>query len=140
MGIKDIKVRPITDDDMVEISEWFVKRKWSKPPSGGMLPETGYVAEENGKMLSVGWLYVTNSSVGIIDWVATAPDVGILGLISIKPLLRYIEEVTKGAEHQGVNNFLYFTSNEKLAKYIKKKCGFKIAESGMHLCVRNRRG
>ena len=120
---------------MLEVSEWFASRKWPRPPQGAMLPETGSIAELGGRKLSLAWLSITNSSVGIVDWIATNPDAGVKGLISIKALIDHIE----GISREGVSSFLHFTPNDKLALYLKKKCGFKIAEKGINLCIRNTR-
>lgn len=131
MSLKGITIRLVHDDDLVEICEWFSARKWPVPPNGNMLPESGYVAVQNGKLLSVAWLYITNSSVGIIDWIATNPDAGAVGIISVKKLLNYIEDVSRG--HVGV--FMHFTPNDRLARFLKRKCGFKITEKA-NICVR----
>lgn len=131
--LKDIRVRPITDDDFPEISEWFVKRRWSVPPVGKMLPETGYVAVSGEKLLAVAWLYITNSQVGIIDWIATNPEAGIAGLVSVKKLVEYMEAVSAGS----ANVFMHFTPNDKFARYLKGKCRFKITEKA-NVCVRRR--
>jgi hypothetical protein len=135
MALRDITVRHLEDDDLVEVSEWFASRKWPYPPQGAMLPKTGFIAELNGKKLSVAWLYVTNSSVGIVDWIATNPNVGVKGLISIKKLIDHIEDISR----ESVASYLHFTPNEKLARYLKKNCGFKIAEKGINLCIRTAR-
>lgn len=133
MNLKDIQIRMIEDDDFPEISEWFVKRRWPVPPVGQMLPETGYVAFKGEKLLSVAWLYITNSQVGIIDWIATNPDAGPIGTASIKKLVEYIETVSEGS----TNVFMHFTPNDKLAKFLKKNCRFKTTEKA-NICVRRR--
>jgi hypothetical protein len=133
--VKNLTIRKIDDDDMLEISEWFSSRKWPVPPSGKMLPESGYVAVRDGKLLSVAWLYITNSQVGIVDWIATNPSAGPHGLISVTRLIDYIEDLSKGY----INVFMHFTPNHKLAKFLKRKCGFKIAETDVNICIRRRR-
>jgi len=123
--LKDLKVRPIEDGDFVSVSEWFVKRSWPVPPAGQMLPESGFVAfTPDGKLHAVAWLYVTNSQLGIIDWIATNPDSdGMLGLVGVKKIIDWIERVA-----DGINVFLHFTPNDRLAKFLKGKCRFKISE------------
>lgn len=126
-----IKIRLITDDDLVEVSNWFAARKWPVPPNGKMLPDTGYVAEKGGQLLSVAWLYITNSNVGIVDWIATNPDAGAQGIISIKKLLQHIEDISRGS----ITSFMHFTPNDKFARFLKRKCGFKTTEKA-NICVR----
>lgn len=130
--LKDITIRLIQDEDFAEVSEWFTKRKWPVPPAGKMLPESGFVAEQGGKLLSVAWLYVTNSQVGIIDWIATSPDAGSAGIISVKRLIDHIEEISVDT-----NVFMTFVPSDKFAQYLKKKCRFKITEQA-NVCVRRR--
>ncbi len=134
--MKNVLIRDITDDDMPEISEWFAARKWTVPPGGKTLPETGYVAVDSvsNRLLSVAWLYITNSDVGIVDWIATAPESGAKGLISVIDLLEFIE----GVSVSRCNVFMHFTPNAKLARFLKRKCGFKIAETGVNICTRRR--
>lgn len=133
MNLKDIQIRDITDDDLLEVSEWFAKRRWPVPPAGSMLPDTGYIAYRGDKLLSVAWLYITNSQVGIIDWIATNPDAGPVGTASIKKLVDYIE----GISGDSTSVFMHFTPNDKLAKFLKKNCRFKTTEKA-NICVRRR--
>lgn len=131
--MKDVIVRLIQDEDLPEISEWFVARKWPVPPAGKMLPESGYVAEKDGKLLAVAWFYLTNSQVGIVDWIATNPTTMTLGLRSLIKILEHIEKISAGR----TNVFMHFTPNEKLATFLKRKCGFKVTEKA-NVCVRRR--
>ena len=133
--MKNLTIRKIEDEDMLEISEWYSSRKWPVPPAGKMLPESGYVAVKDGKLLSVAWLYITNSQVGIVDWIGTNPTSGPHGLISVVKLIDYIEEISKGY----INVFLHFTPNHKLSRFLKRKCGFKITETEVDMAVRRRR-
>jgi len=134
MAIKDIIVRDLEDDDLAEVSEWFTSRNWNVAPQGKVLPDSGYVAVHNGKLLSVAWLYVTNSEVGIIDWIATNPEEPRLGIISVKKLIRHIEMISEGR----IRTFLSFIPNDKFAQYLKRKCGFKITEKDVNICSRTR--
>lgn len=122
MSLNDVTVRHLEDDDMVEVSGWFSERKWRVPPQKEMLPETAYVAEWDGKLLSVIWLYVTNSGICILDWVATNPKYPIRGIRSLKKVTEFAEEVAMKVDKRA---FIHFTHNDKLAKHLNKKCGFK---------------
>lgn len=132
LDLKNIEVRGLTDEDMPEVTEWFATRKWRVPPAGQMLPKTGYVATKGGQLLSVAWLYITNSQVAIIDWIATSPERGYVAIASVKKLLATIE-----TEAAGATVFMHFTPNDKLAKFLDKKCGFKTTEKA-NVCVRRR--
>lgn len=134
--MKNVTIRQLHDEDLIEVSEWFAKRKWSRPPSGKGLPDTGYVAvAESGQLLSVAWLYITNSDVGIIDWMCTNPDAGQTeGLRSIAKLIDFIEAVSA----ERCNLFMHYTPNAKFARFLGKKCRFKTTETGVNLCFRRR--
>lgn len=134
--MKNVTIRLIQDDDMLEVSEWFAARKWPIPPSAKTLPETGYVAQgEDGRLLSVAWLYITNSDVGIVDWICSNPAAGQTeGLRSIVKLVDFIEAVSFGR----CNVFMHFTPNAKFARFLGKKCRFKTTETGVNLCFRRR--
>jgi hypothetical protein len=125
MRIKDIKVRDLTDDDMLEVTSWYVDRRWAYPPNPDILPQTAYVAELDGKLLAVIWLYVTNSRLGILDWVATSPKSGHRGIVAVKKIVDYIEELATVDGQGTLNTLIHFTHNDKLASYFNKKCGFK---------------
>lgn len=124
MAIKDIIVRPVVDEDYIEISEWLKDRKWPMPPARGSLPATGYIAEENGKPLAAGFLYLTNSSIGIFDWLSTNPESGYRGLVGLKKISEYIKRVSDPE----VSVILSFQGNGKLANYMSKKLGYKKVE------------
>lgn len=133
-SLKDIKVRLLTDDDMVEISEWFKARKWSYGPAPKILPESAYVAELNGQLLSVVWVYVTNSGLALMDWIATNPNSGVRGLISVQKLFRYVENIFK--ESDGVSACISYAHSDKLAKYLAKKCGYKVDSKKVNMCMK----
>jgi hypothetical protein len=134
--MKGVTIREIRDEDFVEVSDWFAARKWQIPPSAKTLPETGYVAQkDDGTLLAVAWLYITNSDVGIVDWICSNPSAGMAqGLRSIVKLIDFIEAVSAGR----CNVFMHFTPNTKFAKFLGKKCRFKTTETGVNLCFRRR--
>jgi hypothetical protein len=131
--LKDVIIRLIQDDDFAEVAEWFVARKWPVPPAGKMLPDSGYVAEKDGELLAVAWFYLTNSQVGIVDWICTNPKSMTLGLRSVIKILQHIEKISS----ERTNVFMHFTPNDKLAAFLKRKCGYKVTEKA-NVCVRRR--
>lgn len=118
-------VRQLTPDDMMEVSQWFVKRKWPLPPNEGILPNTGYVAQrDDGKLLSVAWLYLTNSKLALIEWTATNPDEPVAGIKSLSNVVDYIKHITK----DNVTCLMQLIPNKKLSRHYQKKMGFKKSE------------
>lgn len=120
MGLTDIVIRDLRDEDMPAVTEWYVARKWRVPPSPNALPSTAYVAHDSEMLLGVVWLYLTNSGIAMVDWIATNPASGAKGLISISKILKYIESIIDDR----VTVLMHFTSNEKLSKFFGRKCGF----------------
>lgn len=120
----DFLVRDINDDDLVTVSEWFARRKWPVPPSPAILPKTGYVAERNGEPVAVAWLYITNSSLGLVEWSATDPESGIVGLRGLKKVMDHIKKISEPR----VKVLFQFVPNKKLAKYMEKRFGFRKSE------------
>lgn len=124
MAIKDIIVRQIQDEDYLDISEWLKDRKWPIPPGKGVLPVTGYIAVDGKNKLAAGYLYVTNSSVGILDWLVTNPKAGFKGSVALKRIDEHVKKITK----DNVTTILHFCANDKLAKYMCKKLNYKTAD------------
>jgi len=117
-----ILVRDIQDDDMPEVSSWFATRKWPKIKQAS-LPPTGYVAFDGGnnKLLAVTWLYITNSSLALLEWHATAPDAGVKGLRGIQKIIQHVKDVSDGK----TTTIIDICSNDKLSAMITNKCGFR---------------
>lgn len=65
----DIEVRRYRDDDYDTLSNWF--HKWGLPiPCKHQLSTTGFIVPG----MAAGFLYLTNSSIGIIDSYISDPD------------------------------------------------------------------
>ena len=126
-----IKVRLLTDDDMVEVSGWFKDRHWKIQPTSRTLPESGYLALDDDKPVAVVWLYLTNSGIGILDWMQSKPNSGERGVFAVKKLMDYVEDISRGSIH----SLIHHTPNDKLANYLKKSCGFRLAGKE-NMCVR----
>lgn len=130
-----IIVRDIVDEDFTYIGDWFKNRKWPMPPVKGILPKTGYVAEHNGNPVAVGWVYLTNSSMAFIEWTATNPKSGIIGLRGIKKIVDHIKALTEG----NYEIFMQFVPSKKFAKYMETKMGFKKSEEATLMISTRRR-
>jgi len=134
MGLKDITIRELTEDDFLEVSRWFSARKWSHAPAKDILPPLAYVAELDGVLLSVVWVYVTNCGLVLLDWFATNPESGSRGIISVKKLTKYVVGVME--ESGTTTACISYTHNDKLAEYLDKKCGFKKDSMKVNMCYK----
>ena len=134
MALKDITVRELTDDDMIEVSEWFKSRKLSHAPAPRILPESAYVAELEGQLLSVVWVYATNSGLVLMDWIATNPRAGNRGIISVQKLFKHVEAIFKRSDK--VSACISYAHNDKLARYLEKRCGYKLDSQKVNMCMK----
>jgi hypothetical protein len=66
--------RPFKEADLPEVIRWFVDIEWPLPAVENLFPNLGFIVEEEGKLLSCGWLYTTQTSLAFLSWTATNPD------------------------------------------------------------------
>lgn len=115
-------IRPIETEDMLEVSEWFSRRKWPMPPVDQILPRTGFIAISNsGKKLAVAWIYLTNSSMAFIEWTATNPDEPMSGMRALNKIFTHVKETSKNS----VKVLMQFVANKKLESWLTKHQAFK---------------
>ena len=73
---KDLTVRNLKKDDYDFIVKWWKWWRW-KPIPREMLPEnglSGLIVEKNKIKVVAGFIYMTNSTTAILDWVVSNPD------------------------------------------------------------------
>jgi len=106
-------IRPITEDDLPEIFEWFAERKWPMPAIKDIAPQTGLLSEINGVPRACLWFYLTGKSIAFIEWIATNPEieqkVQSAGLIEILSHMQATDD-------SPVKALCFYTKNEKLSR------------------------
>ncbi len=115
MKIKDVKFRLLKEADMPEVSSWFVKHKWPISPGPEILPDTAYIAEIDGVPLAVSWIYLTNSTIFWLEWVATNPNYKVKSIISLKKLSKALLELIPQRhriEDYGMKAFILHLADE----------------------------
>ena len=118
-------IRPITHEDMVEVSDWFSRRKWPMPPVEAILPKTGFLAiSDNGTKLAVAWLYLTNSSLAFLEWTATNPDEPMQGMRALNRLFQHVKDISL----PNVKAIMHLSGNPKMIKWLEKRQAFKNTE------------
>lgn len=130
-------IRLINKEDYEEIAPWFHGHGWQQEPRWEYLPSTGYVCEYKGQMQAVGWLYLTNSLMGVLEYTATNPQAPTIQRVkSLKFLVNFI----KGqAMDLGVRSIIQFIGPDSLAKYYQKHLGFILTDKAT-LAVYNIKG
>ena len=64
----ELTVRTITQKDLEIISEWWYKWHDGQVLSLDMLPNTGFIVENDGKPFGAVFMYITNSNIAAIQW------------------------------------------------------------------------
>ena len=73
MSKNELKLRLITKKDYKTICKWWKWWRWPIIPFE-MLPETGFVVEKNGTSIVSAYLYLTNSTTAILEWIVSNPN------------------------------------------------------------------
>ena len=71
-----LKFRILKEEDYKTICKWWEMWKWPVLPKE-MLPDngkSGYMVEKNGIPIVSGFLYLTNSTGALLEWIVSNPD------------------------------------------------------------------
>jgi len=71
-----LNFRNLNEEDYEVICEWWELWKWPVLPRE-MLPDNGkcgYMVEKNGVPIVSGFLYLTNSTGALLEWIVSNPD------------------------------------------------------------------
>lgn len=119
-----MKVRLFDEKDVKEISRWFESIQWPLPPSDNLLPRDGFVAEDDEDLLACAFLYTTGTSLGIISWINSNPDVsGEIQSEALTSIIKKIQEVCSNIRPQ-ISQLLIHTKSDKFSHKLKG-LGFK---------------
>lgn len=124
------------DEDHAMIAEWWTRQGWPVIPLH-LLSTTGYIIwdDETTTPLCAGWLYIQNSSWGLVEWIVSNPDAGIKKkAAAIRFLVSHLKEV--GAS---VGNPILFTfTKQRGLRKTLERAGFKVSDENMtHLVISN---
>jgi len=114
----ELNIRVLKDSDWDTLVSWWIAWKdWGNHPSKEMLPQNGtggLMVELDGKAIVSGFLYLTNSKVGWIEWVVSDPNYkGDNKKEAIELLIHGLEDVAK---KQGCEIILSVGRNKSLIK------------------------
>lgn len=124
-----MEIRPYKSDDYDKIKGWWESYGWP-PVQPHMLSSTGMVVED----LCAGWLYQTDSSIALLEWVVGNPaaDKEERG----KAIDFLIETATKLAKLNGFKLMFTFTNSKKLINRMNENHSFIITDTNMTNLVR----
>ena len=121
-----ISSRIFVDSDYEIISPWYTAHGWPTAPQLAMLPMgTGIIVEDGNGPLAAGFLYITNSPIGIFEWLVTKPGIGMQIKRIFMQLFAALEAMTK--EH-GVVKVMHMT-DPKFSQFLQKFTGFEYSET-----------
>jgi hypothetical protein len=110
--------------DYETVVPWFTARGWPEAPPEKFLPPTGIIIEDSEGPCCVGFLYLSNSPIGFLDWVSTRPDLKRGGLKALDFFFPVAKEAAKGI---GVERVIHMAL-PKYANVISKRYGFTEVE------------
>ena len=114
-----MKVRLFGDEDVKEVSRWFKDVQWPLPPTANLLPREGFIAEADGVQLACAFLYTTGTSLGVISWINTNPDVAEAAQKeSLKAIILRIQDVAQNIK-PAINQLVLHTKSDEFAKMLK---------------------
>ena len=124
-----MNIRRLTEDDWTTLVEWWSAwPKW-KSPSLDFLPDTGVVVEKDNLPVVIGFIYLTNAKVALLEWIISDPEYRKNDRDAL------IELLIKGAEnmvkHLEYKYLFSVCQHEKLIDK-HKKLGWVIDKSPSH--------
>lgn len=116
--------RPFEEQDLAVVADWFSGIEWTIPGVEGVLPKIGIIVEENSVPLACGWLYTTDTTLAILSWTATNPEVA--DTLQSQALDELVVAVQKAIAMQGgkIKMLMALSKSEAFTGKLKK-LGFR---------------
>lgn len=122
-----MKVRFIDlDNDYSDICSWWEQYKYPNIPKD-MLSTTGFIVESDNKKLLAGWVYHTNSNVGMLEFVVGNPE--FKGEIRDKAFEVFFDVVFKYTELSSIKNIISTTSHNTMPNRFEKVGFIKVNDN-----------
>lgn len=108
------------DTDYAEVCSWWEKHEWPKFPLS-LLPKTGFIV----RGVAAGFMYDTDSGVGILEWVVSNPDSDKIKRNEALDLV--VKSLLEEGKRMG-KTFMFTSSNNKnlIERFVRH--GFNLAE------------
>ena len=130
-----MKIRYLTKDDYETIASWWKWWRWPVLPRE-MLPdngESGYMVEKNGIPIVSGFLYLTNSTGALLEWIVSNPD------YREKDRKEAIEMLINGVEEDckklGIT-YIFSIGRTKPLMDIHEKLGWQVDKRSSHEIIK----
>lgn len=124
-----ITLEKYTSDFYETAVSWWVAHKWAPVPESA-LPTIGLVSFADGEPVAVAWLYQTDSTFSILEWMVSNPDYKNKEMRG-KAIDSLIFALVNAAKNLG---FTHIYTSTKAGKYMKRlqDQGFNLTESNMN--------
>lgn len=113
--------------DYADVSSWWKKQEWPVLPLG-MLPNSGFIIEDNKNKIAATWIIKTNYPVYLMEWTIGNPDVDWEDRSTGIDLVT--DAACKWAKANGASHLFTMTKNERFMDKLEKS-GFIKADTGM---------
>ena len=127
-----MKIRLLKRDELAIVKPWYLARPGWAVMDDSSYPETAFVVEKDNELLAAGFLYISNSDMGFLEWTVTNPETSpLLRLKALKYLILGIKDFCKSGQINGVKHILQFIADDRLIDFYKEHCGFVSTEKHM---------
>ena len=130
-----MKIRYLTKDDYKTIAGWWKWWRWPVLPKE-MLPdngESGYMVEKNGIPIVSGFLYLTNSTGALLEWIVSNPDYREKDRKEAIEML--INGVEKDCKKLGIT-YIFSIGRAKSLMDIHEKLGWQVDKRSSHEIIK----
>tara|TARA_Y100000592_G_C5415560_1_gene290410 strand:+ start:619 stop:1077 length:459 start_codon:yes stop_codon:yes gene_type:complete len=132
--MKNIRVRPIKEDDYKLINKWW-EGIGKKPPPRKLLPENGLhglMACKDDTPIACTYLYLTNSKMGYCDYMIGDPEYREKDRYYI--IFQLMNMAIGTAKNLGYEDFWFITKSKGLLKKCRE-LGVKVSKDKYHLVI-----
>lgn len=117
-----MKIRPFEPSDYGDYATWFTGHGWGQAPSLDLLSNTGFLVYDKEGPLCAGFVYYTNSSITLLEWMATNPQRhGIRTVKAIKVLIDHVKLMI--SQLPGPRYLMGATDNKGLKAHYERYMG-----------------
>lgn len=127
--MNSIKIKP---EHYNIISDWWAKQNWPIIPEDH-LPKAGFIIYNLDTPVIAGFIYKTDSSFGLFEFIVANPEVK--GLVRTLAFDLLIESVIQYSKESGIKSLFSSVTNKSLIKRLAAS-GFMVTDEGMTNLIR----
>lgn len=128
-----MEVRLFTEEDHKEVCGWWKSHKWGEIPLAA-LPKTAIIAYENGVNICAGFLYKTDSTFCVLEFIVGNPNASKEQRAEgVDSVVEALVTLAKGSGH----NLIFSSVKHPTIVKTYEKHGFVASDGGMTNFVRS---